>query len=203
MAELALDDVQRHALAGELERVRVRVTQLVQREPPSDAGDLASAAALAVADEHRSGRASRSCAVTASASWTRNPARHVDCSSQRGPTALPQHGQSGPHGRPVDVAVLNVGIATGGAFADTALEDHLKVHAVNVAGTTHMAKSCTSTHQRHRSVARGHRFGLSQQRRHGVARYRIPWRRRVVRCRRVVVWISPTREQPPSARTWA
>jgi short-subunit dehydrogenase len=43
-------------------------------------------------------------------------------------------------GRPVDVAVLNVGIATGGAFADTALEDHLKVLAVNVTGTTHMAK---------------------------------------------------------------
>ena len=34
--ELALDDVQRHAFARELERVRV--TQLVRREPPSDAG---------------------------------------------------------------------------------------------------------------------------------------------------------------------
>ena len=43
-------------------------------------------------------------------------------------------------GRPVDVAVLNVGIATGGAFADTTLEDHLKVLGVNVTGTTHMAK---------------------------------------------------------------
>jgi short-subunit dehydrogenase len=43
-------------------------------------------------------------------------------------------------GRPVDVAVLNVGIATGGAFADTPLEDHLKVLAVIVTGTTHMAK---------------------------------------------------------------
>jgi short-subunit dehydrogenase len=43
-------------------------------------------------------------------------------------------------GRPVEVAVLNVGIATGGAFADTALEDHLKVLAVNITGTTHMAK---------------------------------------------------------------
>ena len=43
-------------------------------------------------------------------------------------------------GRPVDVAVRNVGIATGGAFADTALEDHLRVLAVNVVGTTHMAK---------------------------------------------------------------
>jgi len=42
--------------------------------------------------------------------------------------------------RPVDVAVLNVGIATGGAFADTDLEDHLKVLAINVVGTTHMAK---------------------------------------------------------------
>jgi short-subunit dehydrogenase len=43
-------------------------------------------------------------------------------------------------GRPVDLAVLNVGIATGGAFADTALEDHLRVLGVNVTGTTHMAK---------------------------------------------------------------
>ena len=33
MAELALDDVQRHALAQQLERMRV--TQLVRREPPS------------------------------------------------------------------------------------------------------------------------------------------------------------------------
>jgi hypothetical protein len=33
---LALNDVQRHALTGELERVRV--TQLVRREPPPDAG---------------------------------------------------------------------------------------------------------------------------------------------------------------------
>jgi hypothetical protein len=36
VAELALDDVQRHALAGEFERVRV--AQLVRREPPPDAG---------------------------------------------------------------------------------------------------------------------------------------------------------------------
>jgi short-subunit dehydrogenase len=42
--------------------------------------------------------------------------------------------------RPVDVAVLNVGIAVGGAFAQTPLEDHLKVLAINVTGTTHMAK---------------------------------------------------------------
>jgi hypothetical protein len=36
MAELALDDVKRHALAGELERVRV--AQLVRPEPVPDAG---------------------------------------------------------------------------------------------------------------------------------------------------------------------
>jgi hypothetical protein len=35
VAELALDDVQRHALAGELERVRV--AQLMGREPAPDA----------------------------------------------------------------------------------------------------------------------------------------------------------------------
>jgi hypothetical protein len=35
VAELALDDVQRHALAGELDRVRV--TQLVRRKAPPDA----------------------------------------------------------------------------------------------------------------------------------------------------------------------
>ena len=38
------------------------------------------------------------------------------------------------------MAVLNVGIATSGSFADTDLDDHLKVLAVNVTGTTHMAK---------------------------------------------------------------
>jgi uncharacterized protein len=43
-------------------------------------------------------------------------------------------------GRPVEVAVLNVGIATAGSFADTDLDDHLKVLAINVTGTTHMAK---------------------------------------------------------------
>jgi hypothetical protein len=36
MPELALNDVQRHALAGELERVRV--TQLVRRKPAPDPG---------------------------------------------------------------------------------------------------------------------------------------------------------------------
>jgi short-subunit dehydrogenase len=43
-------------------------------------------------------------------------------------------------GRPVEVAVLNIGIATGGSFADTDLDDHLKVLAINVTGTTHAAK---------------------------------------------------------------
>jgi short-subunit dehydrogenase len=43
-------------------------------------------------------------------------------------------------GRPVDVAVLNVGIAVGGAIADVDLDDHLRVLAINVVGTTHMAK---------------------------------------------------------------
>jgi short-subunit dehydrogenase len=43
-------------------------------------------------------------------------------------------------GRPVDVAVLNVGIAAGGAIADVGLDDHLRVLAINVVGTTHMAK---------------------------------------------------------------
>ena len=56
-------------------------------------------------------------------------------------TASRRSGASSNHlGRPVDVAVLNVGIATGGSFADTDLDDHLKVLAVNVTGTTHMAK---------------------------------------------------------------
>jgi hypothetical protein len=46
VAELALDDVQRHALAGELERVGV--TQLLRREPlpnPSAGGEPAELAA--------------------------------------------------------------------------------------------------------------------------------------------------------------
>lgn len=42
--------------------------------------------------------------------------------------------------RPVAAAALNVGIGLGGAFADTDLEDDLKVIAVNVTGTVHMAK---------------------------------------------------------------
>jgi len=43
--ELALDDGQRHALAGEFERVRV--TQLVRREPAPDARPDGDAAELA------------------------------------------------------------------------------------------------------------------------------------------------------------
>jgi short-subunit dehydrogenase len=54
-------------------------------------------------------------------------------------------------GRPVDTAVLNVGIAVGGAFADTGLEQHLKVLAVNVTGTTHMAKRVVDHMVAHRS----------------------------------------------------
>ena len=42
--------------------------------------------------------------------------------------------------RPVAVAVLNVGIASGGTVADTELATHLQVLAINVVGTTHMAK---------------------------------------------------------------
>ena len=45
MPELALDDVERHALAGELERVRV--AQLVRREPAPDAGARGEPAELA------------------------------------------------------------------------------------------------------------------------------------------------------------
>jgi hypothetical protein len=53
MAELALDEVQQHALAGELERVRV--AQPVWREPASNAGAGGDASELAA---HR-GRAPR------------------------------------------------------------------------------------------------------------------------------------------------
>lgn len=42
--------------------------------------------------------------------------------------------------RPVDSAVLNVGIGLGGSFAENALEDELRVLAVNVTGTVHTAK---------------------------------------------------------------
>lgn len=43
--------------------------------------------------------------------------------------------------RPVNVACLNVGIGVGGAaFADTALDDELRMIAINCAGTVHMAK---------------------------------------------------------------
>lgn len=43
-------------------------------------------------------------------------------------------------GRPVEVAALNVGIGLGGAFADNDLDAELKVIAVNVTGTVHLAK---------------------------------------------------------------
>lgn len=42
--------------------------------------------------------------------------------------------------RPVDAAVLNVGISIGGEFAETKLEDELKLIAINITGTVHMAK---------------------------------------------------------------
>jgi hypothetical protein len=44
VAELALDDVERDALAGELERMRV--AQLMRREPAPDAGAGGEAAEL-------------------------------------------------------------------------------------------------------------------------------------------------------------
>lgn len=43
-------------------------------------------------------------------------------------------------GRPVEAAALNVGIGLGGAFLDTDLDDELRLIAVNVTGTVHMAK---------------------------------------------------------------
>jgi short-subunit dehydrogenase len=43
-------------------------------------------------------------------------------------------------GRPVDVAALNVGIGLGGPFAETDLADDLRLIAINVSGTVHMAK---------------------------------------------------------------
>lgn len=42
--------------------------------------------------------------------------------------------------RPVEAAALNVGIGLGGAFIDNDLEDDLRVVAINVTGTVHMAK---------------------------------------------------------------
>ena len=43
-------------------------------------------------------------------------------------------------GRPVDLAVLNVGVGLGGAFVDTDLDDELRLIAINVSGTVHFAK---------------------------------------------------------------
>jgi uncharacterized protein len=43
-------------------------------------------------------------------------------------------------GRPVAVACLNVGIGLGGAFADTDLDDELRMIAINCTGTVHFAK---------------------------------------------------------------
>jgi hypothetical protein len=54
VAELALDDVQRHALPGELECVRV--TQLVRREPTPDAGPGSDPPELAASMRRLEGR---------------------------------------------------------------------------------------------------------------------------------------------------
>ncbi|AEG44202.1 SDR family oxidoreductase [Isoptericola variabilis] len=43
-------------------------------------------------------------------------------------------------GRPVDVLVLNAGVANGGAFLDTPLEDDLAVVALDVVAPVHLAK---------------------------------------------------------------
>lgn len=42
--------------------------------------------------------------------------------------------------RPVDSAALNVGVGLGGAFVDNTLEDEVRVLAININGTVHMAK---------------------------------------------------------------
>lgn len=54
-------------------------------------------------------------------------------------------------GRPLEAAALNVGIGLGGAFIDTALEDDLRVIAINITGTVHMAKNVARF-----MVAQGH-----------------------------------------------
>ncbi|MEN0136551.1 MAG: SDR family NAD(P)-dependent oxidoreductase [Rhodococcus sp. (in: high G+C Gram-positive bacteria)] len=43
-------------------------------------------------------------------------------------------------GRPVEAAALNVGIGLGGAFVDNDLDEELKLIAINVTGTVHLAK---------------------------------------------------------------
>lgn len=43
-------------------------------------------------------------------------------------------------GRPVEAAALNVGIGLGGAFVDNDLADDLRVIAINITGTVHLAK---------------------------------------------------------------
>ncbi|MCD7035691.1 SDR family NAD(P)-dependent oxidoreductase [Metabacillus sp. GX 13764] len=42
--------------------------------------------------------------------------------------------------RPLEAAVLNVGIGLGGPFAETKLEDELRLISINISGTVHMAK---------------------------------------------------------------
>lgn len=43
-------------------------------------------------------------------------------------------------GRPVEAAALNAGVGIGGAFVDNNLDDELRLLAINVTGTVHMAK---------------------------------------------------------------
>ncbi|MBY0215313.1 SDR family oxidoreductase [Paenibacillus illinoisensis] len=42
--------------------------------------------------------------------------------------------------RPVDAAVLNVGVGLGGAFVDTDLDDELRLISINITGLVHMTK---------------------------------------------------------------
>ncbi|MFF5390327.1 SDR family NAD(P)-dependent oxidoreductase [Streptomyces sp. NPDC013012] len=43
-------------------------------------------------------------------------------------------------GRPLDVVVLNAGVARGGAFVDTSLTDELEIIDLNIRSTVHLAK---------------------------------------------------------------
>lgn len=69
-------------------------------------------------------------------------AYQADASTYDGVEALWNYAMS--LDRPLDAAALNVGIGQGGAFVDNPLEDDLKLIAINVTGTVHIAKRVTT-----------------------------------------------------------
>lgn len=89
---------------------------------------------LVTAEDDRLDAAARELSLTGA----RVDAVRADLTTQEGLETLVEavHGV----GRPVDALVLNAGVANGGPFIETPLEDDLRVVALDVTATVHLAK---------------------------------------------------------------